>query len=256
MAVSGLFYPQNAPDLDRTLDGLLKGAPLDAPVPKAVIVPHAGYIYSGAVAAQAYRALAPAAGTLRRVLLFGPSHREWFRGLAVPCVSAFATPLGPVTVDRAALAQLSGLASVVASDSPHTREHSLEVQLPFLRRVLPAASIVPVLIGEASAAAVETVMNTLWGGPETVIIVSSDLSHYHRYEEARQLDQATATAILDGRADLDGDEACGCVAVNGLLRAARRHGLRARLFDLRNSGDTAGTRDRVVGYGAFGFYAD
>ena len=253
-AVAGLFYPGSAAELDAVVGGLLAG-PLSAErVPKALIVPHAGYIYSGAVAARAFRTLAPASESLRRVVLLGPSHRDWFRGLAVPRVHAFATPLGLTRIDSESIDQLAGLSVVVAADAPHAREHSLEVQLPFLQRLLPDAAIVPILVGEASAAAVEAVIDALWGGPETVVVVSSDLSHYHTYDEAWTLDTATAAAIVQGRADLTGAEACGCIAVNGLLRVARRRHMSIELLDLRNSGDTTGDRARVVGYGAFGFY--
>ena len=253
-AVAGLFYPGNPAELDSTLAALLAGAEPAVRAPNALIVPHAGYVYSGAVAGRAYRALKPVARLVRRVVLIGPSHREWFRGLAVPHAQAFATPLGLARIDAAAVATAAGLPWVGVSDAPHAREHSLEVQVPFLQRLLPQAEIVPIVVGEAAPAEVEAVIDALWGGPETLIVVSSDLSHYHRYDEARKLDTATAEAILDARAELTGEDACGCIAVNGLLRVARRRGLRIELIDLRNSGDTAGDRERVVGYGAFGFF--
>jgi AmmeMemoRadiSam system protein B len=253
-AVAGLFYPGTAAELDATLDAMLAGPEPQAPTPKALIVPHAGYIYSGAVAGRAYRTLRAVARRIRRVVLLGPSHREWFRGLAVPRVQAFSTPLGLAGVDAAAVNRLSELPAVLVSDAPHAREHSLEVQVPFLQRLLPDAQIVPILVGEATADEVETIIDELWGGPETLVVVSSDLSHYHAYDEARTLDTATATAILAARADLTGEDACGCIAVNGLLRAARRRGLRVELLQLCNSGDSAGDRERVVGYGAFGLY--
>jgi MEMO1 family protein len=253
-AVAGLFYPGSPAELGATLDSLLAGPATAARAPKALIVPHAGYVYSGVVAAHAFRSLRPLAGVVTRVVLLGPSHREWFRGLAVPRSRAFATPLGLACVDAATIARLAALSTVLVADAPHAREHSLEVQLPFLQRVLPQAQIVPILVGEATAVEVESVIEALWGGPETLIVVSSDLSHYHPYDEARARDGATAGAILEGRADLTGEDACGCVAVNGLLRVARRRAMTAELLDLQNSGDTAGDRDRVVGYGAFGFY--
>ncbi len=253
-AVAGLFYPGDAGQLEAAVTGLLDGPAPAGRAPKALIVPHAGYVYSGATAARAYRAVASGAAAITRVVLLGPSHREWFAGLAVPLAQAFATPLGLAPVDEAAVARIAELPSVILSDAAHAREHSLEVQLPFLQRLLPNAQIVPVLVGEATAAAVESVIDALWGGPETLIVVSSDLSHYHSYDEARALDAATAAAVLESRPELTAADACGGVAVNGLLRAARRHGLRARLLDLCNSGDTAGDRARVVGYGAFGFY--
>jgi AmmeMemoRadiSam system protein B len=253
-AVAGLFYPGSPAELDSTLDALLAGPAPAARAPKALIVPHAGYMYSGVVAGHAYRSLKPGGTRIERVVLLGPSHREWFRGLAVPQAQAFATPLGLARIDESAVARLASLPAVIVSDVAHAREHSLEVQVPFLQRLLPNAQIVPVLAGEATVAEVEAVLEALWGGPETLIVVSSDLSHYHPYREARSLDGATVGAILDGRAHLTGEDACGCLPINGLLGVAGRHGLRAELIDLRHSGDTAGDRDRVVGYGAFGFY--
>ena len=218
-AVAGLFYPGDAGQLEATLATLLGGPTPEGRAPKALIVPHAGYVYSGATAGRAYRSMASAAAAITRVVLLGPSHREWFAGLAVPQARAFATPLGLAWIDEAAVARAAGLPSVILSDAPHAREHSLEVQVPFLQRLLPNAQIVPVLVGEATAAEVESVIDALWGGPETLIVVSSDLSHYHGYDEAKALDAATAAAILEARSDLTGADACGGVAVNGLLRA-------------------------------------
>jgi len=253
-AVAGLFYPRSPTELVSALDTLLAGQAPAGHVPKALIVPHAGYIYSGIVAGHAFRSLKACATPIERVVLFGPSHREWFHGLAVPRVQAFATPLGIARIDEAAVGRVAALPAVIASDAAHAREHSLEVQVPFLQRLLPDAPIVPVLVGETTAAEVEAALEALWGGPETLIVVSSDLSHYHSYEEAQSRDGATVGAILAARATLTGEDACGCLPINGLLRVTRRRGLRAELIDLRNSGDTAGDRDRVVGYGAFGFY--
>ena len=253
-AVAGSFYPRDPQELGATVTALLAGHHGPARAPKALIVPHAGYVYSGNCAAQAYGSLGAAARALRRVLLLGPSHREWFRGLAVPTVQAFATPLGTVRVDTAAVSRLCALPAVVRSDAAHALEHSLEVQLPFLQHVAPAAAIVPVVAGDASPAEVAAVIEELWDGAETLIVVSSDLSHYHSYRTARALDSATAKAIVGGRTDLLGEQACGCVLVNGLTLAVRAHGLRAAVLDLRNSGDTAGDKQRVVGYGAFGFF--
>ena len=253
-AVAGLFYPGDPDELRATVETLLAGPQARPRLPKALVVPHAGYVYSGAVAGRAYGSLGSAARSLRRVVLLGPSHHEWFRGLAVPAVEAFATPLGVVRVDAEAVNKLRELPAVVISDAPHALEHSLEVQLPFLQRLAPDAEIVPVVAGDATVAEVETVIDALWGGIETLIVVSSDLSHYHPYGIAQSLDAATAQAILAFRQDLSGDQACGCVVLNGLARAVRKRGLRAALLDLRNSGDTAGDRRRVVGYGAFGFY--
>ena len=187
-AVAGSFYPRDPEELSATVAALLAGQHGPARPPKALIVPHAGYVYSGNVAAQAYASLGSAARALRRVLLLGPSHREWFRGLAVPTAQAFATPLGQVRVDTAAVSRLCALPAVVRSDAAHALEHSLEVQLPFLQHLAPAAEIVPVVAGDASAAEVAAVIEELWDGAETLIVVSSDLSHYHSYRTARVLD--------------------------------------------------------------------
>jgi AmmeMemoRadiSam system protein B len=253
-AVAGLFYPAEPDTLRATVAGLLAGARASAPAPQALILPHAGYFYSGTIAATGYAALGAAAGALRRIVLLGPSHRVCLQGLAVPSARAFATPLGELPIDTAAVATLRQLPSVTLSDDAHALEHSLEVQLPFLRQLAPQARIVPVVAGEASPAEVAAVIDALWGGPETLLVVSSDLSHYQAYESARVTDRATAQAIVAGRADLHGAAACGAVLINGLAHSARRRGLRSEVLDLRNSGDTAGDRRRVVGYGAFGYY--
>ena len=265
-AVAGLFYPSEADELRATVRALLTaagtderprmraGAPGAVRVPKALILPHAGYVYSGAVAARGYATLGAAARTLRRVLLLGPAHRIWLRGLALPATQAFATPLGAMPVDTDAIQALRRLPGVTVSDEAHAFEHSLEVQLPFLQQLAPDARIVPVVAGEASSGEVAAVIDALWDGPETLIIVSSDLSHYQPYASACATDRATAQAIVAARENLCGDEACGAVAINGLAHVARRRGLRIEILDLRNSGDTAGERSRVVGYGAFGYY--
>jgi MEMO1 family protein len=253
-AVAGLFYPDDPGELSSTVEALLRAPRAPGRVPKALIVPHAGYAYSGAVAGAGYGSLGPQARALRRILLLGPSHRVWFHGLALPEAREFATPLGNAPIDSASFGKLRGLPAVVFSDEPHALEHSLEVQLPFLQRIAPAAEIVPVVAGDATPAEVAALIDALWGGPETLILASSDLSHYHPYRTAQVLDGATSQAILEGREDLTGEQACGCVVLNGLAHAARGRHLRAELLDLRNSGDTAGDKARVVGYGAFGFY--
>lgn len=222
--------------------------------PKALIVPHAGYVYSGSVAAEAYDRLRSARGILRRVLLLGPCHRVPVRGLALPDASAFATPLGEVPLDRGAIDSLAGLPQVVVSSAVHAGEHALEVQLPFLQRVLGEFSLVPLAVGTATPEQVAEVIDRLWGGVETLIVISSDLSHYHSYDEACAIDRGTAQAILDYSVDIDHEQACGATPVAGMLLAAKRHGLNVELLDLRNSGDTAGGRGRVVGYASFAFW--
>jgi hypothetical protein len=256
-AVAGMFYPDDPATLARDVDDALAAAPPAAgPAPKALIVPHAGYVYSGAIAASAYAALEPVRGAIRRVVLLGPCHRVAVRGLALPSADAFDTPLGRVPVDSDAVALLAGLPQVVVSGAAHAQEHSLEVQLPFLQRVLREFSIVPLAVGDATAHEVAEVLDRLWGGPETLILVSSDLSHYHRYDDAARIDRATASAILALDPALDHEQACGATPIAGLVTVARRRGLAAKLLDLRNSGDTAGDRRRVVGYAAFAFLDD
>lgn len=253
-AVAGLFYPGDAAELHRTVTELLAAAkPSTATQPKALIAPHAGYVYSGAIAASAYARLT-APERIRRVLLLGPAHRLPFRGIAVPEAAALATPLGQVPVDRAALADIADLPQVHALDRAFDGEHCLEVQLPFLQERLTDFSIVPLLVGDADADAVAEVLERLWGGPETLIVISSDLSHYLDYDSARSIDARTSAAICALRPEaIATHQACGRHPIAGLLTAAQHHALHGEQLDLRNSGDTAGPRDRVVGYGAYAF---
>lgn len=258
-AVAGLFYPAAAAPLRRQVETLLAGARRAAAhaaeTPKALVAPHAGYRYSGPVAACAYARLASVAATIRRVLLLGPAHRVAFRGIAYPVAERLLTPLGAVAVDREALAALADLPQVRMLDRAFEDEHCLEVQLPFLQTLLADFRVVPLLVGDAEPAEVAEVIDRLWGGPETLILVSSDLSHYLDYDTAVQVDARTSRAIerLDAAA-LDHQSACGATPLCGLLLEARRRGLRVATLDLRNSADTAGTRDRVVGYGAYVFH--
>ena len=228
--------------------------PASAPVPKAIIAPHAGYVYSGPIAGSAYARIAPAKGRIGRVVLAGPSHRVPFRGVAVPSVGAYASPLGDVPLDRDAIGRILALPFVHEMDEAHATEHSLEVHVPFLQEVLGGFTLVPLVVGDASPGEVAAVLDALWGGPETLLVVSSDLSHYENYETAQRMDAETARAIttlaVDGIAERG---ACGRRPIRGLLELARRRGLRANAVDVRNSGDTAGARDRVVGYGSFVF---
>lgn len=220
--------------------------------PKALIVPHAGYMYSGPVAATAFVRVEASRERVSRVVLIGPSHHVRFAGLAVPSSTAFETPLGSVAIDETARRKLLHLPFVGVLDDAHRWEHSLEVQLPFLQEVLGAFVVLPIAIGHASPAQVEEALGAVWGGEETLIVVSSDLSHYFDYDTARRMDTATASAIESLEPDRIGtDDACGRIGMQGLLNAARRHGLVARTLDLRSSGDTAGGRDEVVGYGAW-----
>lgn len=252
-AVANSFYPGDADTLHRGIAAMLAQTEEPLVAPKALIVPHAGYVYSGPIAASAYAALEKSAAVVRRVVLFGPAHRLWVPGLAVSSADWFATPLGRVPVDRAAIDAVMHLPQVEINDKAHAEEHSLEVQLPFLQTVLEDFAIAPFVVGGASAAEVAEVMDTLWGGPETLIVVSSDLSHYLPYAEARVIDRATADNIVERRPLSRHERACGATPINGLLEVAARRNLVAKLLDLRNSGDTAGDHARVVGYGAFAF---
>jgi AmmeMemoRadiSam system protein B len=226
--------------------------PLPSAPPKAIIAPHAGYIYSGPVAASVYARLRPLRGKVKRVVLLGPSHRVGFAGIATSSADRFRTPLGEIPVDLAAVSAVSELPQISQRDQAHVLEHSLEVHLPFLQEVLGEFSLVPLVVGEADAAQVAEVLEYLWGGPETLVVISSDLSHYHDYLTARRLDEATTKAIEALRPDEIGrEDACGRNPIVGLLEVARRHGYVIEAVDLRNSGDTAGPRERVVGYGAY-----
>jgi AmmeMemoRadiSam system protein B len=253
-AVSGRFYPGRTEDLARDLDRLLTAARPHAvsdASPKALIVPHAGYAYSGATAALGYVLLERLRTRIRRVVLLGPSHYIALRGLALPDAEAFDTPLGRVPVERAD--HLLDLPQVSRSDLPHLREHSLEVQLPFVQRVLDAVTLVPLVVGDATPEEVAEVVEACWGGPETVVLISSDLSHYRPYADARAVDADTVRRILALQGPLPDARACGARGVNGMLLVARQRGLRPSLVDCRNSGDTAGDRVRVVGYASISF---
>ena len=253
-AVAGTFYPgdprQLAAEVDELLDGVAQFEPRMGH-PKALIVPHAGYIYSGPVAAAAYDELAPARGIVKRVVLLGPVHRVPVRGLALPLADGFETPLGRVPIDRAACASIARLKQVVTSEPAHAMEHSLEVQVPFLQKTLGPFTLVPLAVGSASISEVAETIEQLWGGEETRIVVSTDLSHYHPYDEARSIDGRTLGRIAAYATDIDHEEACGATPLNGLLHLARAKGLSIRQLAANNSGDTAGGKGRVVGYSAF-----
>jgi AmmeMemoRadiSam system protein B len=252
-AVAGLFYPADPVVLREDVVRLLATASVGGePSPKGLIAPHAGYEYSGPVAASAYARLKPVREVVTRVVLLGPSHRVPFVGLAASSASEFATPLGNVPVDAAGVEAASGLAQVQYLDEAHAAEHSLEVQLPFLQVALDKFQIVPIVVGDATGAQVAEVIDLLWGGPETLIVVSSDLSHYHDHATAARIDQTTADLIQSFRVDeLSSRRACGYLPIRGLLEGVRSHGLSLKTVDLRDSSQTAGDASRVVGYGAF-----
>ena len=254
-AVAGHFYPGLPAVLGRAVETLLDLARgvADPRTPKALIVPHAGYVYSGPTAAKGYVLLEPARAGIRRIVLIGPAHRYGFTGLALSSSAAFATPLGEVALDHTIDDRLLELPHVMEADRYHAAEHSLEVQLPFLQRVLEDFVLLPVVVGDATPQQVAAVIEAAWGGPDTVVVISSDLSHYLPYDVAEAVDKDTVQRILDLRWPLPEHAACGGRAVNGLLLAGCEHHLQPALVDRRNSGDTAGDRERVVGYAAVGF---
>jgi hypothetical protein len=252
-AVSGTFYPSDATALAAQVDKFVAARPYDATPPKAIVVPHAGYVYSGPIAGTGYAAIEPLAGVIERVVVLGPAHRVPVDGLAVSSADAFVTPLGAVPIDSDAREIALACPGVSVDDMAHAPEHSIEVHLPFLQRVLgPGFRVLPVVVGRAEADIVAAFLDALWGGPETLFVVSTDLSHYEDQRSARRHDERTAAAILNGAIEAIGAyDACGAAPLRGLLRAAAKHELDVTLLDLRNSGDTAGPLDRVVGYGAF-----
>ncbi|MCK4742761.1 MAG: AmmeMemoRadiSam system protein B [Sulfuriflexus sp.] len=251
-AVAGLFYPANSNELHEQITDFLAAASSIEQAPLALIVPHAGYIYSGPIAASAYVNLRPLRNKIQRVILLGPSHRVGFRGLATSGATFFTTPLGNIKLDAITTEQLNQLPQVQTMDVAHAQEHSLEVQLPFLQEVLGEFELVPIVVGDATANEVAEVIDLAWQDDSTLIVISSDLSHYHEYSSAQKMDRHTCTAIESLNPDAIGDEdACGRNPVKGLLTVARQRGLQVHTLDLRNSGDTAGDRNQVVGYGAW-----
>jgi AmmeMemoRadiSam system protein B/AmmeMemoRadiSam system protein A len=256
-AVAGMFYPGDPRALAAEIDDLIGGVEQLAPrlgFPKALVVPHAGYIYSGAVAARAYDDIAPARGIVKRVVLLGPVHRVAVRGLALPAAGFFDTPLGRIAIDQKAVGELASLSQVVDSAPAHAMEHSLEVQLPFLQKALGEFTLVPLAVGTASVEEVAAVLERLWGGPETLIVVSTDLSHYHGYDEALKIDRSTIARIAGQATNISHEEACGATPLNGLLFLSKKKNLSVKLLAACNSGDTAGGKGQVVGYSSFALH--
>ena len=251
-SVAGTFYPADPARLrDHVEEMLAEVESAATPVPRALIAPHAGYIYSGPIAASAFKTLEAASRPIRRVVVIGPSHFVPFAGVALPEAEAFETPLGEIPLDDAAIDCVRRIDPIVTWDEPHRREHGIEVELPFLQTVLGDFGLVPLVTGHATADQVAEILDALWDD-DTLVVVSSDLSHFHDYDTAARLDADTADAIVDGRPqDLDEGSACGRLAIQGLIIAGQRRGRGISLLDLRNSGDTSGPREEVVGYGAF-----
>jgi MEMO1 family protein len=256
-AVAGFFYPGDAGELRAMVDTLIEQAPVvDAPTARTFIVPHAGYVYSGGVAATVYAQIKAFAANVQRIVIIGPSHRVYLRGVAIPQADAFRTPLGDIPLDASAKRALVRRGDVILSDSPHAIEHSLEVQLPFLQRIAREFSIVPLVVGEASPQHVASIIGEVVDDAQTLLLASSDLSHYLSYDEAQARDSQTSARILSLAHDLAGEDACGAVALNGVLTFARRRGAAIKELARLNSGDTAGDRSRVVGYGAYAIHDD
>lgn len=254
-AVADQFYPADQARLKRMVDEFLaQTVAVKTRKIKAMIVPHAGYIYSASIAASAYQALTLQADTISQVILIGPSHKVGFEGVATCSADLYQMPFGAVEISRHLLHKINTLPQVHERDKAHQFEHSLEVQLPFLQTVLKQFTMLPLVVGDCTAHEVSQVLEELWGGDETLIVVSSDLSHYLPYELANKMDAQTSEAILQLSPEkINYEHACGRNPVNGLLLSARKHALKAQLMDLRNSADTAGVHDRVVGYGSFVF---
>ncbi len=253
-AVAGAFYPANPGTLQAELAELLalaQAPELEPSTVKALVVPHAGYIYSGPIAATAYRLLQDRSSQIRRVILLGPSHRVPFRGMAVPASDSFRTPLGDIPIDQEALAAIADLPGVQQRDDAHEWEHSLEVQLPFLQTVLDEFTLVPIVVGPSDPDTVAAVLEKLWGDEDTIILISSDLSHFLPYAQAQETDSETTRLIENMEPCIVGEQACGCYPLNGMLRLAKNRGFSIKTLDLRNSGDTAGDKDQVVGYGSY-----
>jgi MEMO1 family protein len=255
-AVAGSFYPRSAETLSRTIAALLADAgDPKRPRPRGVIVPHAGYAYSGRVAASAFADVRGLRGQIERAVVIGPAHFVPFHGIAAPSDSFFATPLGEVPIDVATIAALSAETLVALDNKPHTREHALEVELPFLQTIFGEVPIVPLLFGSTSAGAVAAAIARVWTD-DTLLVVSSDLSHFEDYWSACRHDNHTAAAIeAFAEAVIGPSDACGHLAIRGALIEAARRGLDIERRALCNSGDTCGDRQRVVGYGAWAFYA-
>ncbi len=253
-AVAGSFYSASPAMLEDNISLLLREAQSFGPRPFALVLPHAGYIYSGAVAAKGYSLLKNYVDDIKQVVLLGPSHRVPLRGMAIPCANYFSTPLGQIAINQQLVDKIKHLSQVSISDLPHAAEHSLEVHLPFLQMVLKDFSLLPILVGSCQADQVAEVIQTLAQEAKTLFIVSTDLSHFHTYDEAQKIDRQTTQAIESLYYQLDNQQACGCKPLNGLLLYGKRNGLSIETLSVKNSGDTAGGHERVVGYGAYSMY--
>ncbi len=254
-AVAGAFYPSEPEILSKDIQRYIEETPsVSLPVPKAIIVPHAGYEYSAGVAASAYKLLKSGRKSIKKVVILAPSHKIGFNGMALTKASAYETPLGNVEIDKEMNEQLLALPLVDYLEEAHKSEHSLEVQLPFLKEALDDFKLIPVITGNASPTDVETLLETVWGKKDTLIVISTDLSHYLPYNEACILDNKTKTAIENLDIDsIEQEQACGYVPLKGMLTIAKAKKMQVETLEVKNSGDTSGSKNRVVGYGAWAF---
>lgn len=251
-AVAGYFYPDDPGEIKNMISDYMTSANRSSDIPKAIIAPHAGYVYSGPIAANAYAGIEPIKDRIKRVVLLGPAHRVYVKGMALSTADYFASPLGNVAIDKTLHAKALSFDNVVEFDQAHAKEHSLEVHLPFLQILLNEFTLAPILVGDADIKEVARLLDHLWQDDETLIVVSSDLSHFHDYDTAKRIDQKTSGAIESfDTGQIGPKQACGCFPVNGLLNLAEARSLKVQTLDVRNSGDTAGNKDRVVGYGAY-----
>lgn len=253
-AVAGAFYPDEPDILNNMVEHLFDAITWAGSSPKAIIAPHAGYIYSGIAAACAYQCL-EMMPYIKNIILVGPSHYIAFNGVAYSDYDTFITPLGELFVNTNLIQQIAKLPATQHFNDAFSREHCLEVQFPFLQKKLNEFTIVPLLVSGANKQTVASVLEALWGDKETLVIISSDLSHYHDYLTAQQLDSETSQAIVNLDADnIKEDSACGRIAIRGLLHLAKQKKMQAKKILQINSGDTAGDKQRVVGYGAYHFF--
>jgi len=253
-AVAGFFYTDNPGSLATEVDSYLSGCTQTRleRSPRALIVPHAGYLFSGAIAASAYAPLAPWRRQITRVVLLGPAHRVYIQGLALPSVSGFRTPLGEVLLDTGNMRLISEKFGIEINDQAHAAEHSLEVQLPFLQRSLDHFRLVPIVAGDCDPAEIQAIIRHYWGEADTLLIISTDLSHFLSDADAREMDQRTADAVMDLAPEKIGElQACGRIPLKALLAVAREYGAQIRQLAMGNSGDVSGDRHQVVGYGAW-----
>lgn len=255
--VAGYFYPNDPNTLSKQIDDFLLNTEIEKNniIPKAIIVPHAGYIYSGQTAAFSYNCLEKIKNKIKKVVIIGPAHRVGFNGIAGTLATEFVTPLGVVKVDESSMENVLTMPSVMILEEAFQGEHCLEVQLPFLQKILNNFTIVPLIVGNVSYITLSEVIERLWGFDDTLFVISSDLSHYHDYKTAQNMDSTTANAIVNLEPDnITYDNACGRIGIQAMLDIAKSKNMTVKQLDLRNSGDTAGDKNRVVGYGAFCVY--